>query len=333
VKLVTSIFATAALTTSSLMAYAQENTSAHILPDKTIVTSYDRVPEGFDPVSASDSQLQDYGFPRRPDLADTKAYAKWQQAVSVERITPEIVVHPGVFHRPNRVVSKSAAIDNTALLHSGNWSGYALSRGSPYFDEVVGTWIVPSINNQYASFTGFGSEWVGLDGDCSCSDLVQDGTSMNWIGGKPTYFAWFESIPEPEMEIANFAVSPGDVIYAYSAFGVKNGVETGYYYLANYNTRKGFSTTLPLPKGIAYHGASAEWIMERAQVNGSFNNPPPDYAYAYMDDAFAYRAGSNRAIAYTSEANQNIVMVQGSTSLSKSYEQDSDSLWFQWLAY
>jgi hypothetical protein len=52
-----------------------------------------------------------------------------------------------------------------------------------------------------------------------------------------------------------------------------------------------------------------------------------------MDNAYAYRNGSNRAINYTSEANENITMIEGSTPLSKSFVQDSDSLWFQWLAY
>ena len=68
-------------------------------------------------------------------------------------------------------------------------------------------------------------------------------------------------------------------------------------------------------------------------MNGSFSNPLPYYAYAYMDDAWAYRAGSTSRITYLSEANENITMVNGSDHLSEAYEQDSDSMWFKWLAY
>jgi hypothetical protein len=52
-----------------------------------------------------------------------------------------------------------------------------------------------------------------------------------------------------------------------------------------------------------------------------------------MSDAYAYRNGSNTKITYASEANQNIVMKQGSTSLSEAVAQDADSMWFEWLAY
>src|SRR5262249_30753119 len=159
--------------------------------------------------------------------------------------------------------------------------------------------------------------------NCVCNDLIQDGTEQQFTGGKATYYAWIEFIPQPELKINNFPVLPGDVIYAYSAVGTKNGVITGFYYIANYNTRKAVSASLSIPKNTQFSGKSAEWIVERTEVNGSFTNPLPYYAYSYLDNAFAYRNGSpNHAIAYTAQANQNITMVQGSTSLSRSYKQD-----------
>jgi Peptidase A4 family len=214
-----------------------------------------------------------------------------------------------------------------------NWSGYSLTAAGAPFREVVGLWVVPSISDEFRSFTGYESEWVGIDGNCNCNDLIQDGTEMDWTGGKPSYYAWIESIPQPEVKINNFPIAPGDVIYAYSSVGTKNGVVTGFYFIANYNTKKSVSASLPIPKNTKFSGLSAEWILERTQVNGSFSRPLPFYARGYMDNAYAYRNGSNRAIKYTSETNENITMIQGITPLSKSYLQDSDSLWFQWLAY
>ena len=174
---------------------------------------------------------------------------------------------------------------------------------------------------------------MGIDGNCNCNDLIQDGTEQDWTGGKPSYYAWIEFIPQPEVRINNFPVTPGDVIYAYSSVGKKNGVTTGFYFIANYNTRKSVSASLSIPKNTKFSGLTAEWVMERTQVNGSFSRPLPFYARAYMDDAYAYRTGSNRAINYTSEANENITMIQGSTPLSKANVEDATSLWFQWLAY
>jgi hypothetical protein len=313
----------------------QNYSSAVSLPNVSSITTYNGAPQGFDPVSAADSQLEDYGFPRRPDPGDVKAYANWLQAVSTTRITPQLSVNPNVVHRANQRVGTATAASNgiTMRTDSLNWSGYSLSAAGAPFREVVGLWVVPSINDQFRSFTGYESEWVGIDGNCNCNDLIQDGTELDWTGGKPSYYAWIESIPQPEVKINNFPVAPGDVIYAYSSFGKKNGVPTGFYFIANYNTKKSVSASLPIPKNATFSGLSAEWILERTQVNGSFERPLPFYARGYMDNAYAYRSGSNRAINYTSETNENITMTEGVTPLSKAYSQDTDSLWFQWLAY
>jgi len=322
----------AALTLGCLAASAQQYSTSAALPGVHGVTTYNSVPEGFDPAAASDTELQDFGFPKRPDISDTKAYSRWLQAVSVTRITPELV-NSGRFHRPNQRVGKSTEIENTTHSNSGNWSGWSLTGGSPLFDEVVGLWVVPNVGNSTSTTNGYMSEWVGIDGNCKCNDLIQDGTEQQFTGGKPTYYAWIEFIPEAELIIKNFAVAPGDVIYAYSAVAVKSGKIEGVYYMANYNTKKAVSATITIPPKTTFSGLSAEWIVERTEVNGSFSNPLPFYAFAYMDDAWAYRSGSTHAIDYTAEANENIVMVQGSTQLSKSYEQDADSMWFQWLNY
>jgi hypothetical protein len=332
VKIAIALFAMAALSAGSLVAHGQDYATPVSLPGMTGVTTYNSVPQGFDPVYASQQQLQEYGFPNRPDTNDTKAFADWLRAVSVTRITPELVPTTR-YHLPNQRLSKAVVEGNTAHSTSGNWSGWSLIGGSPVFDEVVGLWVVPSVNNQFSSINGYMSEWVGIDGNCKCNDLIQDGTEQQWTGGKATYYAWIEFIPESEIVIPNFPVAPGDVIYAYSAVGVKNDKITGSYYIANYNTKKAVSASLVIPPKTTFSGQSAEWIVERTEVGGSFTNPLPYYADAYMDDAYAYRSGSNHAITYTSESNENIVMAQGSTKLSDSTEQDSDSMWFHWLAY
>jgi Peptidase A4 family len=322
----------AALATGCFAANAQQYSTSVALPGVPGVTTYNSVPEGFDPAAASDTELQEFGYPKRPDISDTKAYASWLRAVSVTRITPELF-NSGRFHRPNQRVGSSTVVENTTHSNSGNWSGWSLIGGSPKFAEVVGLWVVPNVGNTKSGVNGYMSEWVGIDGNCKCNDLIQDGTEQQFTGGKASYYAWIEFIPESELIITNFPVAPGDVIYAYSAVGVKSGKTVGIYYIANYNTRKAVSATITIPPKTSFSGLSAEWIVERTEVNGSFNNPLPYYAYAYMDDAWAYRSGSSHAIDYTAEANENIVMVQGSTQLSKSFEQDADSMWFEWLNY
>ena len=90
-KLAIALVAVTALSAGSLVASGQEYETAVSLPGVTGATTYNAVPQGFDPVYASQQQLQEYGFPNRPDPNDTKPYADWLRAVSVTRITPQLV--------------------------------------------------------------------------------------------------------------------------------------------------------------------------------------------------------------------------------------------------
>lgn len=326
-------FAAAALTSGCLIASAQSYQTAVHLPGITGATIYTGAPEGFDPITASVSELEAYGYPTRPDPGDAKAYSNWVRAVSTTRVTPTLIV-TNRYHRPIQVIGKPAVSDNTTVLNSGNWSGYAITgSGSPPFIEVVGDWYVPNIGASTKSITGFSSEWVGIDGDCACDDLIQDGTEADFYGGSAHYDAWFEFIPQPEVVFKGFSVAPGDLISAYSEKEVVGGKVTGLYFIANFSTNQHASASLTIPPGTTFSGKSAEWIVERTEVNGSFMNPLPFYAYTYMDDAWAFKSGSNNKILYVTSPNQNIRMYQGATLLSNAYGQDSSSMWFHWDNY
>ena len=297
-------------------------------------TIFTGAPTGFNPETASASELMTYGYPRRPDFSDTVAYSRWLKQASTTRVDSKLVVDPLRYHRPNQRLKTLSTIANTTNSTSGNWSGYSLVKGSPKFDEVVGDWIVPNVNTQFSNITGYSSMWVGIDGNCSCNDLIQDGTEHDWVKGTVTYDAWIEFIPEAEVVIPGFAVQPGDVVGANSSVVITGGNTYGYYYITNYNTKQSFSGRILMPAGDSWAGQSAEWIVERTQVGGSFNNPMPNYGYAFMSDAWAYRAGSTKKITYLSEPNENITMVDSSgTHLSHSFVLDNLSMWFQWLAY
>jgi hypothetical protein len=150
------------------------------------------------------------------------------------------------------------------------------------------------------------STWVGIDGDCDCDDLIQDGTEQAW-DGSASYFAWVEFIPEDEVEV-NLAVSPGDVILAYSWVSEKSGVVYGNYTLGNENTGQSISTSIKIL---------------------------PDYAYSYMDEAYYWRTGQD-GFPYSEEVNQTICMTNLSNCtkpISEASELGSDAMLFTWVQY
>jgi hypothetical protein len=253
-------------------------------------TVYASVPENFEPDFATDAELLEYGYPQRPDVNDAEALALWERAVHTTRVPTDLVERPGVYHRPVQQLQTSNATST-----SGNWSAVIVDGKSADFDSIVGYWAVPNVASQVAkTANGYSSMWVGLDGD-GTSDLIQDGTSSQWVGGKAVYNAWVEVLPAAETLVSGLTVNPGDAIYATTEYKVVNGKAEAYFYMTNFNTVKSISVTIAFPTTLKYTGQSAEWVVERTEVNGSFENPLPNYGIAFMDVAYAVRTGSSTA--------------------------------------
>ena len=224
-----------------------------------------------------------------------------------------------------------------------NWSGYSVKDGNQY-TWVIGDWHVPSVSGESAGFIGSQSDysafWVGLDGDGS-SDVLQDGTEqeietysvldISWTA--TNYYAWTEWFPLNEQQISNFPVNPGDEIYAYSYIGTGdipniNG-NTGYFFMENLTTGHSVSLSTAIPKGVTFHGNSAEWVMERPAVNNNLTDLA-DYRTANMSSAYMLRNGGT-FMAYSAANNFQITMVDSSkTKLSTASPTGSTTMSFSW---
>ncbi|WP_429350648.1 G1 family glutamic endopeptidase [Paenibacillus sp. 4624] len=68
--------------------------------------------------------------------------------------------------------------------------------------ESTVPYVLPSSRRSYSS------AWIGIDGFAN-KNLIQTGTSHNWLKGKPVYYAWWGILPETETIIPHPAC-PGD---------------------------------------------------------------------------------------------------------------------------
>ena len=134
---------------------------------------------------------------------------------------------------------------------STNWSGYAADSGT--YTSVSASWVQPtgtcsSRTAQYSSF------WVGLDGYSSDS-VEQDGTDTDCVNGKPQYYGWYETYPNPSYSFGS-TVEPGDTITASVTYEGSNQFK-----LTLADTTRGWSTsTTQTVSGAAR--SSAEVIIE-----------------------------------------------------------------------
>ena len=235
-------------------------------------------PAHFDPVIASDVQLDAYGFPPRPNQAKAPgAYAIWKMVVtrSTARIVPQLQATKLVNGPVKMLTSGHHPVGAVVGEKSGNWSGYVVTDNTNPF-RADKTYI-------YASFTvpvaqqAFGrcstsavhsSAWIGIDGSGS-KDVLQAGirAGATCKSGKTTasYAAWYEWFPEDEIDIKNFDIHPGDLIFVY----VWNTSATkAHYYLEDVTTNKASSLSFKAPKDTKLVGNSAEWILERPSIDG-----------------------------------------------------------------
>jgi hypothetical protein len=237
-------------------------------------------PAGFNPLAASDADLRAYGFPPRPDpFRARRNYTAWSHLVAGAKIA--IVPHLrtlAVRHRPMIPAAPAVAsvVNHPAMAYSTNWAGLALlgparSFGTSSFYAMWGQFNVPIGEQQFGVCTGgteYSATWVGMDGSPgTSSDVVQAGTESDayCAGGVtyPDYYAWYEWYPAYTQEIDNFPVSPGQDI----SVEVTAGATTAAVFMTNQTTNQFVAIGFDAPAGTSFIGNSAEWVVERPEVN------------------------------------------------------------------
>ncbi|HWC40258.1 MAG TPA: G1 family glutamic endopeptidase [Acidimicrobiales bacterium] len=158
---------------------------------------------------------------------------------------------------------------------STNWSGYnqgTVEQGSKLFNQISGTWTVPTATQHKAGEAENSSSWIGIGGGCvdaSCTatdaSLIQTGTEQDVAAnGTPSYSAWWEIIPAPSLTISTMKVSPGDTMHANIAEVVPfSDVWT----ITLQDQTKGETFTQTVPYASTH--LTAEWITETPTLIGT----------------------------------------------------------------
>jgi hypothetical protein len=235
------------------------------------VITFDPPPAGFDIQTATDAQLKQYGFPA--DIANPKDQARYAQLKEQLKgrfhyVAPTFRVNPEKVHGLNRK-SKSANGAET----SGNWSGAVVyAPAGQSFKWIEGDWVVPNVSAPTQNSWYYSASWIGIDGDGS-PDVCQAGVECEVYqsGGTVTrhIYPWFEWYPLSEVQITNFAVSPGDMITMLICTSQAAGSTNATVYFTNRTSGASTSVGFNAPSGTKLVGNSAEWIVEAPTVNGS----------------------------------------------------------------
>jgi len=297
-------------------------------------------PAGFDPLTASDLELQRFGFPPRPDARATpQQYAIWKKMVTAPqtRIVPS-VEQTTIHNQPIQFAGRSAAgnpTNGTTQVASLNWSGFAVVDANKPFASgttVFGEYIVPIAQQAFGTCNGgwdYSAEWVGLDGVMSNDVLqagIEDDAFCSGSSKKTFYKSWFEWFPNPSFRIKNLVIKPGNVV----GVAVWNTSPTqANALIIDYTTQKAVSVAFNAPNGTVLTGDSVEWIVERPEVNGTLAT-----LTNYVADPFNFCEAAVGAAAYgpgasPTGATYSVNMLDASNAvLSFADAYGASTLWF-----
>jgi hypothetical protein len=275
---VTMLFALT-LTAASLPVHAQ------VIPADTTgqtpgsnVVFFGAPPADFDPFNALPSELEQYGFPPRPDPANAVPFARWKKLVTSPqtRLTNLTAKATNVIHGPVRETKIQSNVANTTAATSVNWSAYAVTDTSGTFKPngsyVYAEWNVPAVGVENCNYTPYmSSQWIGFDGAFVSGDVLQAGTEVD--GCPAHYYAWYEwftsgctvnSANQPCYSYSlNLPVNPGDLVVAEVWY--TTAAPNGHAYMYNYTTQQSASVGFNQPTSASanYVGNSVEWVVER----------------------------------------------------------------------
>lgn len=269
---------------------------------------YPQPPAGFDPLTASDAALAQYGFPARPDAQSApEAYAHWQKLVTTpqSRITNPKLQRTTIYNGPAQNLSAGETLENGAIAAtSDNWSGYVVDRANGTFKVnnayVYAEWVVPIAQQAFGVCNGgsdYSVQWVGIDGISvagypSSGDVLQAGTEADAHCSGSTrstfYSAWWEWFPFSETRIS-LSTNPGDLI------GVEVWYTTaaphGHAYLLNQTAQQSTTIGFNPPSGTTLDGNSVEWIVERPGLTTGLSTLA-NYVTVPFNEAHAAEAGN-----------------------------------------
>ncbi len=283
-------------------AFSQNSAHGHWVTDPNNIATpafvYDSPPAGFDPLTASDAELSQWGFLRRPDINDAAAYAQWEKLVTTKRVAPE-VVFASIYQGLAKDIKIGQSTQQSTAATTPNWSGYVIAGQNGLFSSggstIVASWVVPAAHQSVSPPTCtstwyYSSQWVGFDG-WGTNDVLQAGTEADANCSSTLYSFWYEWFPLSETRIS-LPVSAGDSVTVFVSYEPTSPQGTAT--LFNLTTGQNATVQFNPPSGTTYVGNSAEWVLERPTLNGVYADLPN-----YSQDWFNAISASNNKTTYS----------------------------------
>ena len=168
-------------------------------------------PAGFNPLTATNQELQKYGFPTRP--IDSTALNQWEYVMSRAKYYGKPIQTPSN--------TNSFGLQNP-ITYNALWAGYVTTgadNNSATYTQSSGYWTQPDYQDWWY---GDPILWTGIDGyNNNSGSIVQAGTDCNatfWHAPAKN-ICWVEDYPNARLWESYPVISPGDQIFVLVTYG------------------------------------------------------------------------------------------------------------------
>src|ERR1017187_3111968 len=176
--------------------------------------------------------------------------------------------------RHRHALARDVRVRPDGSVTSSNWSGYVVTAPVGSVTDAKASWTVPAVVCSGSSGNSYSAFWVGIDGyPHTAPTLEQIGTESDCEDGAPTYYAWYEFLPNQPNEqiIGKFPIHPGDKILAEVSFSGGQFTVT----ITDERTGRSVSTSQP-PDFSGAMQSTVEWIAESPAI-GTVIQPIADF--------------------------------------------------------
>ncbi len=222
---------------------------------------------GFDPLTATSAQLVANNLPTRP--VGTRNLAIWRRFVTTTK--PSLpscafgVGHPSARMRP--APRRAGSVKPAAAEYeqdTANWSG-DVAINHTYTDAYTYFNVPRPEGTDTADY--YKCIWDGVgQGDSNAKPMVQAGAEADFSGAAPHFDLWWEVVPQLSTQhVVDYYVHYDDLIYVHSHLSSNDN----WVYIVDEST--GFSGTYSYKTSSSYGpDGTAEWIVERTEVDGTY---------------------------------------------------------------
>jgi len=237
------------------------------------VQTFTEPPKRFQPLTATDSQLDRYGYPRRPQ--ESPLLQRWEEtmAANPEVVTPAFrLLDEAVADPPTEI-----ALPDEIFPETTNWmAGAKVSvdtgqQGAMRW--VESTFTVPNLRaplNGQKNFPYTDDAWLGLIDSTSSNSLICGYGCMvtrpnNGIQ-KPTYSLVWRWFPRGKVGIDNMPLNPGDILTIVLCMDFDSRTRARIS-IHNHSTKKAMSFIVTAPSGSELVPDEAMWWIRPNIIN------------------------------------------------------------------